>query len=130
MRDGGGSASLSTSCGTLADGAAVREPSDSSPVRPSELLTASEWGMIAGELRLSGRGLEIAQGFLDGLDERGVASRLGISEHTVHTFVKRIYQKCGVKCRAGLVGRLFVAYLVGTRRAVATMQTTACNLAS
>jgi DNA-binding NarL/FixJ family response regulator len=84
--------------------------------QPSEMLTTCEWRSIADELRLSDRELQIAQGFLDGLDERSTAFRIGISEHTVHTHVRRMYQKSGVSSRCEFVIRLFVAYLSGSGR--------------
>jgi DNA-binding CsgD family transcriptional regulator len=96
--------------------------------QPSELLTTCEWQNITDELRLSDRELQIAQGFLDGLDERRAALRIGISEHTVHTHVRRMYQKNGVGSRCEFLIRLFVAHLTGNGGAALSTYSASCNL--
>lgn len=82
----------------------------------SKLLTPCEWQAIATRLHLSPRELQIAQGLLDGLDERSVAGRIFISEHTVHTYVQRLYRKIGVNSRCEFLIRLFVAFLANNGR--------------
>jgi DNA-binding NarL/FixJ family response regulator len=83
---------------------------------PFALLCAEDWQAIVDRLHLSPRELEVAQGFLDCLDERGVADRIGISEHTVHTIARRMYHKAGARSRCELVVRLFGAYLASNGR--------------
>ncbi len=88
-----------------------------SGLRPaSNLLAPFEWQAIAARLHLSPRELQIAQGFLDGLDERSVAERICISEHTVHTYLQRLYRKMGVNSRCEFLIRLFVAFLANNGR--------------
>ena len=52
---------------------------------------------------MSQRELEIAQAVFDDLSEGEIAEALGISTHTVHTYLKRLYQKLGAKSRVELV---------------------------
>jgi DNA-binding CsgD family transcriptional regulator len=40
---------------------------------------------------------------LEGLTEKEIASRLSISKHTVHVYVKQLYQRYRVNSRAGLL---------------------------
>ncbi len=82
----------------------------------SKFLTPFEWQAIAARLHLSPRELQIAQGLLDGLDERSVAERILISEHTVHTYLQRLYRKTGVNSRCEFLIRLFVAFLTNDGR--------------
>ena len=42
---------------------------------------------------------------LEAASEKQVASRLGISRHTVHVYVKSIYRAFGVSCRSELLVR-------------------------
>ncbi|MGH9773815.1 MAG: response regulator transcription factor [Candidatus Acidiferrales bacterium] len=39
----------------------------------------------------------------DGLSNRGVASKLGLSEHTVSNYLFRIYEKLGISSRVELI---------------------------
>lgn len=48
----------------------------------------------------------VVQALLDGDAEKQVAIRLGLSQHTVHTYVKQIYQCLGVSSRGELFARL------------------------
>jgi DNA-binding CsgD family transcriptional regulator len=43
-------------------------------------------------------------------DEQGLASSLGISRHTVHTHIERLYRKLRVNSRSQLIAAVFVAY--------------------
>jgi DNA-binding NarL/FixJ family response regulator len=84
--------------------------------RASDLLTTDEWRAIAEALRLSPRELQIGQGLLDGLNEVGLGERIGISAHTVHSHVKRMYSKTGARSHGELVARMFLAYLARDQR--------------
>lgn len=79
--------------------------------RPSKLLSDRRWRLIAIRLRLSQREFQIVRHIFDGEKEIVVAAALDISVHTVHTHVKRLYQKLGVGDRCGLLIRVFEAYL-------------------
>ena len=42
---------------------------------------------------------------LGGDSEKQVAAKLGLSQHTVHVYVKQLYKKYGVSTRAELLAR-------------------------
>jgi DNA-binding NarL/FixJ family response regulator len=55
---------------------------------------------------LTDREHEIVQAIFDDRAEASIARELGISAHTVHSHVERIYQKCRVNSRVSLVLRI------------------------
>lgn len=55
---------------------------------------------------LTPREREVVQGLGEGLGEKQLAARLGITVHTVHTYVKRLYRKLHVNSRAELLRRI------------------------
>jgi DNA-binding NarL/FixJ family response regulator len=59
----------------------------------------------AGE-RLTPREREIVSLLAEGLTNRTIAARLGLSEHTVKVQVGRVYAKFGVKSRLQLAMRV------------------------
>ncbi|MDX2017388.1 MAG: helix-turn-helix transcriptional regulator [Planctomycetota bacterium] len=67
------------------------------------LLTQAEWVEVSGALKLSDRETEIVQCVFDDMKERAIATHLGISAHTVHTHLERLYRKLTVSSRCGLV---------------------------
>ncbi len=69
------------------------------------------WRLLARSLALSRRECQIVQALFDDQKESAIASDLGISQHTVHTHIERLYRKLEVNSRATLVGRVFVEYL-------------------
>jgi DNA-binding NarL/FixJ family response regulator len=84
-------------------------------------LTADEWRTLCGVLRLSERECQITSHLIDGCSEAEIARHLGISHHTVHTYVERLHRKLNVANGAQLVGRLFETYatLVQCNRPIA-----------
>jgi DNA-binding NarL/FixJ family response regulator len=82
-------------------------------LRPSGRLVfpGGVWRVLAGSLELSRRESEIVQAVFDDEKESAIAVNLGISSHTVHTHLERLYRKLGVTSRAALVYRVFVEYL-------------------
>lgn len=54
---------------------------------------------------LTRREQETLAALLTGVSEKQIAARLGISPHTVHDYVKRLYRKLGVTSRAALMAR-------------------------
>lgn len=70
---------------------------------PSSRLLKADWLLIAQELGLSPRQLEIVRCLVDGLDEATAADRLGISPHTVHAHMNRLFLKLRVNSRCELV---------------------------
>lgn len=84
--------------------------SDAAP-QPETVLDARAWCMLAAALRLSPRELEIARGIFRDEKDVAIAGRLGISPHTVHTHVERLYHKLGVHSRVELVLHIVQTYL-------------------
>ena len=75
-------------------------------LRGAAMLSAHAWAEIAAAPRISKRELQIIQGIFDNLNEREVASRLNMAEHTVHTHLNRLFKKLTVTTRADLVLRV------------------------
>ncbi len=78
---------------------------------PSSHLSNDEWRSIAELLDLSGRQQQVVRCIFDGFDEPSTAKVLGISCHTVHAHLNRLYKKIHVKSRCELIVRIFLAYL-------------------
>lgn len=55
---------------------------------------------------LTPREREVVQGLGQGLSEKQLAARLGVTVHTVHTYVKRLYRKLHVSSRTELLRRV------------------------
>jgi LuxR family maltose regulon positive regulatory protein len=62
-------------------------------------------------LALSTRESEILQAVFEDQKEYCIAENLGISTHTIHTHLERIYRKLHVSSRVELVVHVFAAYL-------------------
>jgi ATP/maltotriose-dependent transcriptional regulator MalT len=75
------------------------------------ILSGHQWKDLAESLGLSGRELEIVQAIFNDQSQDGIAQQLGISPHTVHTHMERLYHKLAVSSRCGVVVRLFREYL-------------------
>lgn len=93
----------------------MRNPA-SAPTQPENglshrLLSDSEWRAIAADLRLSPREAQIVKCIFDGCKEHAIALELGISPHTVHTHLERLYQKINVTCRCEVALRVFEAFI-------------------
>lgn len=81
------------------------------PASGREILSVGQWNEIGLSLRLSPRELQIVQAVFDDLKESAIAGSLGISAHTVHTHLERLYRKCGVRGRSMLIVRVFAEFL-------------------
>jgi DNA-binding NarL/FixJ family response regulator len=75
-------------------------------LRGALLLNDHAWSEIARTLGLTRRELQIVQSVFDNLPEPGIAKRLRISEHTVHTHLNRLFKKLTVSTRTALVLRI------------------------
>ena len=75
------------------------------------VFSAEAWRRVTGMLALSARESEILQAVFEDQKEYCIAANLGISSHTVHTHLERIYRKLHVSSRVELVVRVFAAYL-------------------
>ena len=69
-----------------------------------------QWLSLARSLQLSDRELEIIQCIFDDDTEAGMARDLGISAHTIHTHLERLYHKLGVNTRCAAVIRVFAEH--------------------
>jgi DNA-binding CsgD family transcriptional regulator len=80
---------------------------------PTTLLRDDAWAAIGSSLRLSGRELQIVTCLIEArLDTDDAIGRvLGMSPHTVHTHLERLYKKIGVASRSHLILRVFAEYV-------------------
>ncbi len=69
-----------------------------------------EWRSLASCLGLSPRECGIVRAVFDGNSEKDTAQRLGLSPHTVHTYLWRIYRKLHVQSREELLVRVFAEF--------------------
>lgn len=76
------------------------------PVSGRGVFTPQQWEHLRRKLDLSGRQLEIVQCVFDDWVSGRIALELGISDHTVHTHVERLYRKLGVNSRCELIVRV------------------------
>jgi DNA-binding CsgD family transcriptional regulator len=90
-----------------------RSPNQLPPERRRGQLVFSKegWALVLHSLRLSNREAQIVRLFFDDIKESAIASVLGISRHTVHTHVERLYRKLGVTSHSALVIRVVSEYL-------------------
>jgi DNA-binding CsgD family transcriptional regulator len=72
----------------------------------TESMSPSAFELAALRYGLSAREREIAQLLIEGYAALNAAAILELSEHTVRTYVRRLYKKLNVSNRAGLAGRL------------------------
>jgi len=79
----------------------------------SSLLNDQIWAAIGTSLGCSRRELQIVTSLIeDRLQTEGEIGRaLGISPHTVHTHLERLYKKVGVASRSHLILRVFAVYV-------------------
>lgn len=95
----------------------MRSVTDSGPDRYAELdLTDREWQSISESLRPSTRQSQITRRILKGQKEAQIAEALGISTHTLHKYLMRLYRKLDVGDRCELVLRVFAAYVSAKNR--------------
>jgi len=66
----------------------------------------TQWHGLACRLKLSPRELQIVRGVFRDKKERAIAAEYGISAHTVHTHLERLYRKLGVSSRVSLIVRI------------------------
>ena len=74
------------------------------------VFTPKEWSSLTAALHLSQRESDIVRVLFDGASEKRIAEQLGISPHTVHTYLWRIYRKLQVRSRNELLVRVFAEF--------------------
>jgi DNA-binding CsgD family transcriptional regulator len=89
----------------VSDNGTLSKPSRRRVRVEHEFLRTAEWRLIDRELKLSAREHDIVELVLADLKESAMGARLGISPHTVHTHLERLYRKLGVRGRVQLVVR-------------------------
>ena len=68
-------------------------------------ISAEAWRAMAHSIGLSEREVEVLKGVVADLHDGDIAATLGLSRHTVRTYMKRIRAKLGVSSRVRLVER-------------------------
>ena len=94
---------------------------------PSASLTAREWKAIGQAVPLSPRQLQIVRCLFDGLDEESTGRKLGISRHTVHINLNRLYSRLDVHTRSQLLVRVFLAHVSLSRQGEPSLRATESN---
>jgi DNA-binding NarL/FixJ family response regulator len=74
--------------------------------RGALMLSDPAWLEIATALNVTKRELQVIQAVFDNLHESAIAHRLGISAHTTHTHLNRLFLKLNVTTRTELVLRI------------------------
>jgi DNA-binding NarL/FixJ family response regulator len=75
------------------------------------LLPPAAWEELRVRLQLSPREMQIAQGVFDDQKEGLIAFELGISPHTVNTYLQRMYRKMRISNRTQLVLYVLAAHI-------------------
>ena len=83
-----------------------------------------EWRSLSTCLGLSPRECGIVRHVFDGDSEKRTAERLGLSPHTVHTYLWRIYRKLQVQSREELLVRVFAEFRALPKRGSARVKRT------
>jgi len=75
-------------------------------------MSPAAWQEVGTRLKFSERELEVVVGVFDDLKEAAIAARLGISAHTVHTHLERLYRKLQVNGRGRLITEVLAEHLM------------------
>jgi DNA-binding NarL/FixJ family response regulator len=75
------------------------------PVIPYLLQLIHQFRRLAHESRLTKRQEEILAGLFQGLQDKEIASALGIGTATVHTHMHRLFEKLGVHSRRQIIAK-------------------------
>ncbi len=91
----------------------LRQPASDSltGTRGSSIFSSNEWNELGCDLKLSPRALQLVRGIFDDNTEEGIAYDLGISVHTVHSYLIRVYQRFRLCSREQLLVYIFGRYL-------------------
>lgn len=75
------------------------------------MLPGEVWVRLRDSLKLSDRELQIVQGIFEDQKQESIAYALGISPHSVNTYIQRIYTKLRIGSRPQLILRVMSEYL-------------------
>lgn len=78
----------------------------------SEMLSNEAWIAIARKCELSPRELQIVRGIFENQTDDAMASNLGISRHTIHTYLGRLFRKLDATTRTQVVLRVMQQFLI------------------
>jgi DNA-binding CsgD family transcriptional regulator len=92
-------------------GPAVPARQPISPTAGASLVPVESWSRLRDALRLSDRELQIVQGIFEDQKQESIAFALGISPHSVNTYMQRIYAKLRIGSRPQLIVRVMSEYL-------------------
>jgi DNA-binding CsgD family transcriptional regulator len=95
--------------GWRSEGNTMREPLR--PTVGASILSEEVWSRLGESLRLSDRELQIVQGIFEDQKQESIAGTLGISPHSVNTYMQRIYSKLRIGSRPQLIVRVMSEYL-------------------
>lgn len=96
----------------------------------SAIFSEQAWAEIARSLGLSPRELQIVRGVFDDRTESAIAADLGMSPHTVHTHIERLYYKLAVADRVELILRVMDKFLALTAAPESTLPSICANRAA
>jgi len=91
--------------------AKIDGPADGNSPCGRDIFMPTEWRALSATLGVSEREFQILQFVFDDRTKSEVAEELGISAHTVHTYLGRLYRKLGVCSREQLIVRVVREYL-------------------
>ena len=94
-----GTEELRTAIRSLAAGASVLDPRVTGRV----IVWASQHAVDTAEETLSAREVEVVRRVARGESNKEIASRLGLSENTVKTYLRRVYRKLDCRTRSAAV---------------------------
>jgi DNA-binding CsgD family transcriptional regulator len=83
--------------------------------RDASFLIDEEWMAIIDVLKLSEREAQIINYVLTDDSEQMIATRIGISPHTVHSHLERLYRKLDVHSRCQVAVVVFKTFVALTR---------------
>ena len=75
-----------------------------------DVFSPREWSQLDKVLGLSPRESGIVRAVFDGASEKRIAEQLGLSPHTVHTYLWRVYRKLQINSREELLVRVFAEF--------------------
>jgi len=83
--------------------------SRSSSLKP--FFTPQVWAVLSQQMKLSKRELQMVKAVFDDKREDSIARDLGLSPHTVRTYMERLHGKLGVKSRTALMTAILGEFL-------------------